>query len=265
MYGYWEGDENSLKQFIKTMAAAAKTPADGYKFTISEPAGREQKGEYGSMLMNDWHQVTEDELSALGLQTATPPEAQDNDVPIVQGTPYKPDHELPEAHKITSRLVNACGLGSEGHARLLESLTSPLLDDENLGCGLYTYVTLGAITGDYYQKQIGTEQKEQSAFPYKDHLYTIQYQTWWVQALDGQGHDGQELESTRRRLNRALDWMQECRDYDIPNTSGAFISFKDSSIPTSRYFDKNYTSLIKVKQTHSRDPNNLFSSRKTII
>lgn len=265
MYGYWEGDENSLKQFIKTMAAAAKTPADGYKFTISEPAGREQKGEYGSMLMNDWHQVTEDELSALGLQTATPPEAQDNDVPMVQGTPYKPDHETPEAHKITSRLVNACGLGSEGHARLLESLTSPLLDDENLGCGLYTYVTLGAITGDYYQKQIGTEQKEQSAFPYKDHLYTIQYQTWWVQALDGQGHDGQELESTRRRLNRALDWMQECRDYDIPNTSGAFISFKDSSIPTSRYFDKNYTSLIKVKQTHSRDPNNLFSSRKTII
>ena len=269
MYGYWEGDKDSLEQFIKTIVASATTPANGYTFTIGEPAGRKYKGgeslPYGSMLMNDWHQVSRHELSALGLQKATPPEAQDDTFPLVQGTPYKPDKETPEAHKITSRLVNACGLGSTGHERLLESLTSPLLDNENLECGLYTYVTLGAITGPYYQQIISREQKEQSAFPYKDHLYTIQYQTWWALPSDGQKHSEKELESTRRRVNRALDWMQECRDYDIPNTSGAFISFKDSSIPTSRYFDKNYTSLIKVKQAYSRDPDNLFSSRKTII
>lgn len=126
-------------------------------------------------------------------------------------------------------------------------------------------MTLGAITGPYYQEIISPEQKEQSAFPYKDHLYTIQYQTWWHLPSDGEEPDRMTLESTSRRLNRALDWMQECRDTNIPNTSGAFISFKDSSIPTSRYFDKNYTSLIKIKQTHSRDPDNLFQSRKTII
>lgn len=254
MYGYWEGDKDSLERFIETIAAAAATPKDGYTSTIGAPAGRKYKDteghQYGNMLMNDWHQVSRHELSALGLR---------------KGTPYKPDLETPEAHKITSRLVNACGLGSEGYARLLKSLTSPLLDDENLDCGLYTYVTLGAITGCYYQQIISCEQKEQSAFPYKDRLYTIQYQTWWVLPSDGQPHARKALESTSRRLNRALDWMEQCRDNDIPNTSGAFISFKDNSIPTSRYFDKSYTSLIEIKQTYSLDPDNLFSSRKTII
>ncbi|MCO6427920.1 BBE domain-containing protein [Nitrosomonas communis] len=67
------------------------------------------------------------------------------------------------------------------------------------------------------------------------------------------------------RLNRALDWMDICRDYDIPNTSGAFISFKDSSVPTRTYFDKSYNELVKIKQTRVKDPYNHFSSRKTII
>jgi hypothetical protein len=269
MYGYWEGDKSSLERFIKAMASATGTPEGSYTSRIGEPAGRkhqQQEGhQYGAMLMNDWHQTSRHELAALGLRKPAPSEARNDDIPVVQGTPYKPDLETPEAHKITSRLVNACGLGSAGHARLLASLTSPLLDDENLDCGLYTYVTLGAITGPYYQDVISDEQKEQSAFPYKEHLYTIQYQTWWVLPSDGQIHHEDSLDSTARLLNRALDWMQECRDYAIPNTSGAFISFKDSSIPTSRYFDKNYTRLIRIKHTRSQDPNNLFRSRKTII
>jgi len=239
MYGYWEGDKSSLERFIKAMASATGTPEGSYTSRIGEPAGRkhqQQEGhQYGAMLMNDWHQISRHELAALGLRKPAPPEARNDDIPVAQGTPYKPDLETPEGHKITSRLVNACGLGSAGHARLLASLTSPLLDDENL------------------------------AFPYKEHLYAIQYQTWWVLPSDGQIHHEDSLDSTARLLNRALDWMQECRDYAIPNTSGAFISFKDSSIPTSRYFDKNYTRLIRIKQTRSQDPNNLFRSRKTII
>jgi Berberine and berberine like len=51
----------------------------------------------------------------------------------------------------------------------------------------------------------------------------------------------------------------------IPNTSGAFISFKDIAVPTSVYFDKNYEKLKQIKIDNSKDPNNHFRTRKTII
>ena len=129
--------------------------------------------------------------------------------------------------------------------------------------GLFTYITLGAITGNYYQHVITPEQKTKSAFPYKDKLFTIQYQTWWNEA-DEQKKEAQS-NKVHTRVNRALDWMDVCRDYDIPNTSAAFISFKDSSVPTKTYFDKSYEELVRIKQAHARDPFNHFCSRKTII
>ena len=67
------------------------------------------------------------------------------------------------------------------------------------------------------------------------------------------------------RTNRALDWMQVARDFDIPNTSGSFISFKDSSIPTKTYFAESYEELIRIKKDHSKDDLNHFRTRKTII
>ena len=129
--------------------------------------------------------------------------------------------------------------------------------------GLFTYITLGAITGDYYQHVITPEQKTKSAFPYKDKLFTIQYQTWWNETEE-QKKEGPN-NHVHTRINRELDWMDVCRDYDIPNTSGAFISFKDSSVPTRTYFDNSYEDLVKIKQAHVKDPDNQFRSRKTII
>ncbi len=128
--------------------------------------------------------------------------------------------------------------------------------------GLFTYLTLGAIVGDFYLDE-KNQSDEHSSFPYKDKLYTIQYQTWWNQDLE------LKLEGQNNKVynytNRALDWMEVARDYDIPNTSGAFISFKDSSIPTRKYFMQNYDRLVQIKEDHSKDPYNHFRIRKSII
>ena len=155
------------------------------------------------------------------------------------------------------------GLGREGHIKLIESLTPDYIHEENLSSKLYTYATLGAITGDYYQNKITEQGKAQSAFPYKEHLYTIQYQTWWGPS-DDSGSVASHDDHTSQYLNRALDWMEACRDYAIPNTSGSFISFKDSSVATKTYFNKNYERLVEIKEVHSQDPDNLFQTRKTI-
>ncbi|MGA0887884.1 MAG: FAD-binding protein [bacterium] len=263
MYGYWEGKRSSLEAFIKKLAAASGAQPGSYTTTIGRPVGKDFDYESGS-LMNDWDRTSSHEFTTLhrGQRTAYQTENGDNSPELESAEPFNPDVEGRQAHKITSRLVNANGLGREGQFKLIKSLTSPLIHEENLESKLYTYVTLGAITGNYYQNEIREEEKRQSAFPYKDSLYTIQYQTWW--GIED-GDSGETInDHTNRHLNRALDWMTECRDYSIPNTSGAFISFKDSSIATRTYFDKSYERLVEIKETHSQDPDNLFQTRKTI-
>lgn len=246
MYGYWEGDENSLREFIHQRFGHTGS----YTITILGKAGRNHKHlRYGDHLMSSWDRYSFHNMNLLkqGLQ----------------GIPFPPDEDQPAPHKITSRLVNAEGLGEQGHYKLLESLTSPLVLPGNKDLGLFTYITLGAITGNYYQHVITPEQKTKSAFPYKDKLFTIQYQTWWNET-EKEKEEGQN-NHVYTRVNRALDWMEICRDYDIPHTSGAFISFKDSSVPTKTYFDKSYNELVKIKHIHVKDPYNHFNSRKTII
>lgn len=245
MYGYWEGDEKSLKRFIKTQFETTGS----YKLKVIGKAGSLYKDEkYGDNLMSSWDRFSFHNVDLL--------------MQGLEGTPFPPDEDKPAPHKITSRLVNEEGLGEDGHKQLLHSLTSPLIMKDNLPLGLFTYITLGAITGKYYQ-EITPEQKEKSSFPYKEKLYTIQYQTWWNEKKE------EKMKRTNNmvynNVNRALDWMDECRDYNIPNTSGAFISFKDSSVKTKVYFDKSYSDLVKAKEKYSLDPFNHFRTRKTII
>ncbi len=245
MYGYWEGDEKSLKHFVKEQFANTGS----YKLSILGTGGSLHKNEkYGDNLMSSWDRFSFHNISLL--------------TQGLEGTPFPPDLDKPAPHKITSRLVNSTGLGVAGHKQLLQSLSSPLVMKGNRHLGLFTYITLGAITGKYYQS-IAEEQKLASAFPYKDRLYTIQYQTWWNEK--GKQKIKGDNNKVYNRVNRALDWMEVCRDFDIPNTSGSFISFKDSSVPTKTYFDTSYNDLVKAKENHSEDPYNHFRSRKTII
>lgn len=174
-----------------------------------------------------------------------------------------PEIDKPAPHKITSRIARVTADKNEASQRrykLIESLESDLLDTEGARQGMSTYFTLGAITGAYYRDyDFGANQfPTGSSFDYKKCYYTVQYQAWW-------NNDGKENPKVQPYVNRAMDWLEVCRNYQIPATYGAFISFKDDSIPTSVYFQDSYNRLKEIKEAYSKDPDNLFSSRKTII
>lgn len=254
MYGYWEGTEASLRAFIQACYGNKKN----YTFRISGFGGAGAEMLYGANMMSNWDRESLYNVK-LALK-ARPP------MGLKHGEPLPPDYDAPAPHKITSRLVEKQGLeasgGVSGYREFLSSLTSPLIEEGNRELGLFSYVTLGAINGSFYSDE-KNRAKLNSAFPFKDRQYTIQYQTWWNENLVSK--ESGENNPVYLRTNRALDWMDVCRDNSIPNTSGAFISFKDSSIPTASYFGESYEPLKKIKMKWSEDPYNHFRTRKTII
>lgn len=174
-----------------------------------------------------------------------------------------PEIDLPAPHKITSRFAKVTDDKKEAEERrkeLIKSLESDLLYAEGAKEGLVAYFTLGAITGEYYKNYDykANEFPKGSSFPYKKCYYTIQYQVWW-------DNDYIVKPKVQPYVNRAIDWLEICRNYNIPGTYGAFISFKDDSIPTQVYFQESYDQLKKIKEDYSKDPLNRLSSRKTII
>ncbi|GAB5416826.1 MAG: hypothetical protein Crog4KO_16920 [Crocinitomicaceae bacterium] len=253
MFGYWEGDLESVEAFIKKHFPEQY---EGGFYKIEDAVGACYKEtKYGHNLMSAWDR--ESNFRTLKRMTKKG---------LLQGTPLQPDEDEPAPHKITSRLVNEKGLdhnNENGYMELLQSLSSHLVLEGNRAHGLFTYVTLGAIQGEFYgdPKNRGTENK---AFPYADCQYTIQYQCWWNTTEDEctQGQDNFVYD----RTNRALDWIEASRDAKISNTHGAFISFKDSSIPTEIYFDKSYSKLKSIKESNLvQDEYNHLRTRKTII
>lgn len=245
-YGYYDGSNKELKAdlrkwFADLMPDETNMPKIGEKLDNS--------------VFSSWDRVSKHNQDLL--MDGNPP------------TLIPPDTDDPAPHRISSRLVQATpagqspGLGTEGRKNLIASLRSDLIDPEAEKLHLHTYVTLGAISGPYYDQYKEEDHKLGSAFPYKDRPYTIQYQVWWNAeegdiALGKQGHIYQYV-------NRALDWISEAQRKDFPQTKGSFISFKDASIPTAEYFQESYERLKEIKLKYSRDENNILRSRKTII
>lgn len=174
-----------------------------------------------------------------------------------------PDVDDPGPHKITSRLVKEEGLGDEGRKTLIRSLESTLIHPEDHEAALYCYVTLGAIWGSYYKNYNPADHPLGSAFPYKKRPYTIQYQVWWNEGE--KDIEAGEKYHVSLYTNEAQDWIEECRQRHFPQTEGAFISFKDSSVPTREYFLESFERLRQIKLSYSEDPDNRLRSRKTII
>ncbi|WP_298420900.1 FAD-binding protein [uncultured Kordia sp.] len=289
MYGYWDGSEESLIAFVKTSYANVLPE----ELRIIGKGG--QRLDYADDgLMSEWDRVSYsaisrsirleefDTMKANNVTTKVREETYDriykiattvannSEMDMVSNQfqlsstkkPLPPDLDAPAPHKITSRLADKDGLGDIGANQLISSLTSKLILDDNRKLGLFTYITLGAISGEFYDTMSETA-KNRSAFPYKNNSYTIQYQTWWNTELLQK--EQEQNNDVYNRTNRALDWMQVCRDYEIENSGGSFISFKDASIPTKTYFGDNYDDLIQVKKSYSKDPLNHFRTRKTII
>lgn len=253
MFGYWEGDYASVKAFIKQNFPVQ---FKGGYYKIEAPVGAcFPDTSYGQNLMSSWDR--ESNFRTLKRIAKTN---------LLQGTPLQPDDDKPAPHKITSRLADKDGLDhndENGSMELLQSLSSHLVLNGNRSHGLFTYVTLGAIQGNFYNDGPNTS-NQNKAFPYGDCQYTIQYQCWWNTTED-QWSQGQNNE-VYERTNRALDWIEMSRNTAISNTHGAFISFKDSSIPTETYFGDSYLKLKEIKESNLvQDDLNHLRTRKTII
>lgn len=257
MYGYWEGDKEALSTFISRHFASVPVPPSQIKI---HPAGgskeKDPAKKYDAHLMGDW-----DRNSLFDVLKQKQPLLKGG-LPLLGGKPFKPDYDAPAPHKITSKLVSEQGLTPKGHRQLLQSLASPLLSEQNEEQGLFAYVTLGAITGDYYHTHPEGESTLGVAFPYQRSQYTIQYQTWWNE--DIRLKEEQQNNPVYRHTNRAMDWIDSSRENSIEGAYGAFISFKDPAIPTKTYFQENYPQLLDIKQEYAQDPYNHLRSRKTI-
>lgn len=257
MYGYWEGNPASLAHFIKTQFSEVGLKPN--RVQIDAIGGLTQS--YGDQLMESWNRETIQDLQPI-LNLKMIELINDKDIQLYKNQRlHAQDLLRPAPHKVTSRLAHSQGL-KQGHVALIESLTSSQIIEGNRQLGLFTYVTLSAIAGDFYHT-LGEIQKSQSAFAFKDHAYIIQYQAWWNNELQEQAL--MQANPVYARVNRALDWIDNCRDANIPNSSGAFINVKDNAIPTARYFGENYPMLQQVKASYCQDPLNHFRSRKTII
>ncbi|ABE56432.1 FAD linked oxidase-like protein [Shewanella denitrificans OS217] len=179
------------------------------------------------------------------------------------------EDDCPSPHKITSRMPTPYW-NKTSREQLVCSLQSRLLHTKECNT-VSAYITLGAISGEYYAKKLSEPKELQLpvAFPYQTSAFTIQYQAWWDQpnGKDCAMTEQDIIDAIPNRLaeNRAQDWIASCRDFPIKHTKGAFISFKDASVTTEQYFTDNYHALIDVKTKHSKDVNCLLRSRKTII
>ncbi|UXM83666.1 BBE domain-containing protein [Shewanella seohaensis] len=257
MYGYWEGNPASLAHFIK--AQFSEVGLKPNRVQMAAMGGLTQS--YGDELMESWNREAIQDLQPV-LNHRLAELLNDKDIQLYKNQrQHSQDLLRPAPHRVTSRLAHAQGL-KQGHIALIDSLTSPQLIDGNRQLGLFTYVTLSAIAGDFY-RTLGEVQKSQSAFPYKEQAYIIQYQAWWNSELQEQAL--MQVNSVYPRVNKALDWIDTCRDACIANSAGAFISFKDNTIPTARYFGQNYQMLQQVKASYCQDPLNHFRSRKSIV
>ncbi len=265
--GYFGGTEIELRSFIEEILG----PKALKSLTLKQDRITEVNGEVRNFSpAYDWHFESWDRKVI---------NEEQNDEKGMNEIKLDPDGPAP--HKITSRFVDAIcehrtdNWSDASREALICSLQSnkiPVTKDAEMKHGLHTYITLGAISGKFYSDYLEGEEAIGSAFPYKKRPFTIQYQAWWNQFLDldekyclTDEQVEKEMLINRPFVNRAQDWIEASRDYTIPHTSGAFISFKDSSIPTSTYFSTSYDALIDVKVKCSKDPNLLFRTRKTIL
>ena len=267
--GFYNGSEADLRAFIVNNFGPQYLPSLSVsRYVRPDQNGLYQTGPNSPPSKDQWH------FGAWDRQGADC----DSDVShICHGIELETAGPAP--HKITSRLANV-GWDDTSRAALICAMQSPLVQphsatDTTNHYDMNQYITIGAIIGPfYYQRPAPKPDEIKSAFPYPDRLFTLQFQSWWDQYLDHLGNLRQGVTeqkakqiSVHNRLwaNRGEDWIEACRNADIPHTGNAFISFKDDAVKTDTYFDQSYQSLIKVKTTRSEDPNLLFQTRKTIL
>lgn len=271
MYGYWEGTDIELETFIDTaFASVGGTNANVVIYPANGSGQDDDEDKYPADLMGDWGRNSIADVSRYSGQAP-------GKTALLEGTPFTPDYDAPAPHKISSKLVPAKSSGKwtdNSRKQLIKTLSSSLLTPQNEQLGLFSYVTLGAIVGEFYQNLSVTQEtacqkpwenpKELGvAFPYRPCQYTIQYQTWWNECIQSK----LQLQNNEVFLdtNRAMDWIDVSQKTQIDGAYGAFISFKDPGIATEVYFQSNYGELMRIKEDCVKDGYNHLRTRKTII
>ncbi len=245
-YGYFQGTEQHLKEWLAENFAPLPTD-DIYIFPNPTPRNNNKLGAHMAGF-GGWDRVIP-KREQLKYQT-----------PVLEA--IAPDQDAPAPHKISSQLVKNNVDREERQKALIRSLESDLVSYDGIMAGISCYVTLGAISGHYYANYHERPYPYGSSFPYKDRLYTVQYQVWWnadpASIEKGKEHD------VNRYTNYAMDWINYARRINTPYTSGSFISFKDNNVPVMEYFQQHFDQLKRIKDKYSEDPKNMLSSRTTI-
>jgi FAD/FMN-containing dehydrogenase len=152
-----------------------------------------------------------------------------------------PDTDDPAPHKITSKVMKWTDADIHSAERVaarinvIRSLQSHLVPakGESNECAVNCYATLGAITGPYYTEHKNYPDAIGCSMPYRHNFYTVQYQAWWNNGC-------------HPKAEWPLKWIAGCREYDFPQTEGAFISFRDDEVPYTTYFLQNYLRLSEI-------------------
>ncbi len=248
-FGYYIGSEDQARADVYRWFEGCEP--DSFEIVEDKPEDKTQH-----LMFSAWGRMLSAECPQMATKIKSTRLGAEQEFPL--------EEDIPAPHQLTSRLVQSQGLGHEGRKRLIASLESDLLHDKGAALGVMTYVTLGAISGTFYDGNPDKQYALNVAFPYRERPYTIQYQAWWNTKPCISPETSEEL-GVNVYTNRAMDWIEVCRSADFPETKGAFISFKDAAVPTKDYFMENYDALVGVKCDFSEDHQNRFRSRKTII
>ncbi|WNS44293.1 FAD-binding oxidoreductase [Paenibacillus sp. MMS20-IR301] len=100
-----------------------------------------------------------------------------------------------------------------------------------------------------YRGAISEVSPEATAFPHREALFVIQYQSYWRSSDDASARIG---------------WIEHFRESMLPFTQGAYSNYCDSLISDwpVLYFGSNLARLKRVKQAY--DPDNLFRYEQSI-
>ncbi|GGG06065.1 FAD-binding protein [Paenibacillus albidus] len=90
---------------------------------------------------------------------------------------------------------------------------------------------------------------EATAFPHREALFVLQYQSYWQKDRDASAN---------------IQWIEQFRSSMLPYTHGAYANYCDSLIPDwpKAYYAENLAKLKQIKQIY--DPDNLFRFEQSI-
>ena len=146
--------------------------------------------------------------------------------------------DVPHPHKISSTFPK-----SNDYEDLAREMVE-FIQNSEASKSTNKYLSLHGMGG-----AIRNESDTESAFPYREKDFMMQFQAWWKASDDPQFNDRQTAQNLR--------WIENFREKMIPYTEGSFINFPDINLVADPdhqrlellefYYGRNLTELRKIK------------------